>query len=291
MSKTVLNNIEEVFNNLKSDFDIDSEKIKIDLVYAFNGTGKTRISRMFADSFGNKTLCFNSMFQDEFSWNNSNSFLVLNTNSWIVKFIQDQGLENDIEKNFQLFCDNSIIASLDLKFGIVEFSAKTIDGYDDNIKISKAEESIFIWSVFYTFVDAMIYELRELQEDRSTNIFDNIEYLIIDDPVSSIDDMKILNVAIKTFELIDRMKNILVKPNILITTHHALFYNSIYNLLKREKEIKLKSYILNKKVYTYILEEKGDSPFGYHLNLVKKSKKQLTRMHLKKFILTCLGFY
>lgn len=291
MSKTVLNNIEEVFNNLKSDFDIASEKIKIDLVYAFNGTGKTRISRMFADSFENKTLCFNSMFQDEFSWNNSNSFLVLNTNSWIVKFIQDQGLENDIEKNFQLFCDNSIIASLDLKFGIVEFSAKTIDGYDDNIKISKAEESIFIWSVFYTFVDAMIYELRELQEDRSTNIFDNIEYLIIDDPVSSIDDMKILNVAIKTFELIDRMKNILVKPNILITTHHALFYNSIYNLLKREKEIKLKSYILNKKVYTYILEEKGDSPFGYHLNLVKKSKKQLTRMHLKKFILTCLGFY
>ena len=79
MSKTVLNSIEEVFNNLKSDFDIALEKIKVDLVYAFNGTGKTRISRMFSDSFGNKTLCFNSMFQDEFSWNNSNSFLVLDT--------------------------------------------------------------------------------------------------------------------------------------------------------------------------------------------------------------------
>lgn len=282
MSKTVLNNIEEVFNNLKSDFDIASEKIKVDLVYAFNGTGKTRISRMFADSFENKTLCFNSMFQDEFSWNNYNSFLVLNTNSWIVKFIQDQGLENDIKKNFQMFSDNSIIVSLDLKFGIVEFSAKTIDGYDNNIKISKAEESIFIWSVFYTFVDTMLYELKEIKEDRSTNIFDNIEYLIIDDPVSSIDDIKILNIAIKIFELINRMKEILVKPNILITTHHALFYNSIYNLLKREKEIKLKSYVLNKKVYTYILEEKGDSPFGYHLNLVKKIQEAINKDALEK---------
>lgn len=282
MSKETLNNLEEVFNNLKSNFDTSTEKIKVNLVYAFNGTGKTRISRMFTDLFEDKALCFNSMFQDEFSWNNSNSILVFNINSWIAKFIRDQGLENDIEKNFQMFCDDSIEASLDLEYGFVEFSARTIEGYDYNIKISKAEESIFIWSVFYSFVVLMIYELKENQEDRSTNIFDNIEYLIIDDPVSSIDDMKILNVAIKIFELIDRMKNVLVKPNILITTHHALFYNSIYNLLNREKEIKLKSYVLSKNGYTYLLDKKGDSPFGYHLNLIKKIKKAIDENTLEK---------
>lgn len=288
MSRVVLNNLEEVFNNLKFDFDITSEKIKFNLVYAFNGTGKTRISRMFTDLYENKALCFNSMFQDEFSWNNSNSVLSFNTNSWIAKLIRDQGLENDIEKNFQMFCDDSIIASLDLELGIVEFSAKTIDGYDDNIKISKAEESIFIWSVFYTFIDLMIYELKESQEDRSTNIFDNIEYLIIDDPVSSIDDIKILNIAIKIFELIEKMKKIKKKPNILLTTHHALFYNSMYNLLNREKGIKLKSYILNKKNYTYSLEEKGDSPFGYHLILVNKicdaiNEDEVEKIHFNMF--------
>lgn len=282
MSRVVLNNLEDVFDSLKFDFDIMSEKIKVNLVYAFNGTGKTRISRMFTDLFEDKVLCFNSMFQDEFSWNNSNSILVFNTNSWIAKFIRDQGLENDIEKNFQMFCDDSIMASLDLEIGIVEFSAKTIEDYDDNIKISKAEESIFIWSVFYTFIDLMIYELKESEEDRTTNIFDNIEYLIIDDPVSSIDDMKILNIAIKIFELIERMKGILNKPNILITTHHALFYNSIYNLLNREKNIKLKSYVLNKKDYTYSLEEKGDSPFGYHLILVKKIYEAINEDSLEK---------
>lgn len=282
MSKIILNNIDDVFNNIKINFDIVSEKIKVDLIYAFNGTGKTRISRMFTDLFEDKTLCFNSMFQDEFSWNNSNSILVFSTNSWITKFIKDQGLENDIERNFKMFCDDSVIASLDLELGIVEFSAKTMDGYDENIKISKAEESIFIWSVFYTFIDLMIYELKEKQEDRSTNIFDNIEYLIIDDPVSSIDDIKILNIAIKIFELIERMKDILIKPNILITTHHALFYNSIYNLLNREKNIKLKSYVLNKKDYTYLLEEKGDSPFGYHLILVKKIQEAIAEGSIEK---------
>lgn len=282
MSKVVLNDLGEVLNKLKSDFDPISEKIKVDLIYAFNGTGKTRISRIFTDLYEDKVLCFNSMFQDEFSWNNTEAILEVNTNSWIAKFIRDQGLENDIEKNFQVFCDNSIVATLDLEHGFVTFSAKTIEGYDENIKISKAEESIFIWSVFYSFVDLMIYELNDNQENRSTNIFDNIEYLIIDDPVSSIDDIKILNIAIKIFELIERITTLPIKLNILITTHHALFYNSIYNLLNREKHTKLKSYILNKKDYTYLLEEKGDSPFGYHLLLVKKISSAISEGSLEK---------
>lgn len=282
MSKVTLNNLDEVFNELKRDFDTTSEKIKTDLIYAFNGTGKTRISRKFTDLYKDKVLCFNSMFQDEFSWNNANSILVFNNNSWIAKFIRDQGLENDIVKNFQMFCDDSIVASLHLDFEFIRFNAKTIDGYDDNIKISKAEESIFIWSVFYTFIDLMIYELKEDQDNRSTNIFDDIEYLIIDDPVSSIDEAKILKVAIKIFELIERINELPIKPNILITTHHALFYNSIYNLLNREKYIKLKSYVLSKKNYTYSLEEKSDSPFGYHLILVNKIHSAINENSLEK---------
>lgn len=282
MNKEILNNLEEVFNKFKSNFDTQTEKIKVDLVYAFNGTGKTRISRMLTDLFENKVLCFNSMFQDEFSWDNSNSILVFNINSWIAKFIRDQGLENNIEKNFQMFCDDSIEASLDLEHGFVEFNTKTIEGYDYNIKISKAEESIFIWSVFYSFVDSMIYELKENQEDRSTDIFDNIEYLIIDDPVSSIDDIKILNIAIKIFELIERMKELSKKTNVLVTTHHALFYNSIYNLLNREKDITLNSYVLSKKNHTYLLEKKGDSPFGYHLILIDKIRTAINENSLEK---------
>lgn len=283
MSNIALKNLEEVFYEIKKDLDINTDKIKIDLLYAFNGTGKTRLSRIFTEILKNKVLCFNSMFQDEFSWDNYNSILTFNINSWIVKFIIDQGLENTIEENFKLFCDNSIEASLDLGVGLVEFRAKTIEGYDENIKISKAEESIFIWSVFYTFIDSMIYELNEKEDDRSTNIFNDIRYLIIDDPVSSIDDIKILNIAVKIFDLVERIKDIPDrKLKILITTHHALFYNSIYNLVNREKYINLKSYVLNKKDYNYLLEKKGDSPFGYHLILVNKIRNAINEQQLEK---------
>lgn len=283
MDNTQFNDIQKVFEEIKNDLDIVTNKIKVDLIYAFNGTGKTRLSRLFTELLEDKVLCFNSMFQDEFSWDNSNSILVFSKKSWIAKFIIDQGLENAIENNFQIFCDNSIEASLDLELGIVEFSAKTEDGYATSIKISKAEESIFIWSVFYTFVDSMLYELNEKREDRSTAIFDNVQYLIIDDPVSSIDDIKILNIAVKIFDLIERINNISkVRISILLTTHHALFYNSIYNLINRSSYISLKSYILNKKGYKYLLEKKGDSPFGYHLILVNKIKEAIKEENLEK---------
>lgn len=223
------------------------------------------------------------MFLDEFSWDNYNSILTISNNSWIAKFIVDQGLENAIEDNFKMFCDDSVEASFDSSMGIIEFCAKTIEGYDKNIKISKAEESIFIWSVFYTFIDLMICELKEKKEDRSTKIFDDIKYIIIDDPVSSIDDVKILNIAIKIYDLIEQINTIPGdKPSILITTHHALFYNSIYNLVNRTNYTKLKSYVLNKKDYAYRLEEKGDSPFGYHLILVKKIKEAIDNNNIEK---------
>ena len=272
MKKVQCNNLKDIYNEIYNDFNNNSEKIKIDLLYAFNGTGKTRLSRIFSKLQENKVLCFNSMFLDEFKWSNENYFLKIDNDSWILKFIQEQGLENRIEDNFQKFCGDFICPSMDLNLGIIEFSAKTLDGYENSIKISKAEESIFIWTVFYTFIDSMIYELKEEKDNRSTDVFDNIEYIIIDDPVSSIDDIKIMNIAIKLYELIERINEIKTnkKPSILITTHHALFYNTIYNLFNRTDYISFKSFVLTKKEYSYFLEKKGDSPFGYHLILIDK---------------------
>lgn len=289
MSKIMCNEIVDVYNVINKDFSTNSDKIKIDLIYAFNGTGKTRISRLFNEKLENKVLCFNSMFQDEFKWDNGNSFLIINSNSWILKFIKDQGLENAIEDNFKMFFGDSIVASLDLELGIINFSAKTIDGFEDNIKISKAEESVFIWTIFYTFIDSMIYELNENKEDRSTDIFDDIDYIIIDDPVSSVDDVKILNIAVKLFELVERINKIPNKVlNILITTHHALFYNTIYNLFNRVNYVKFKSIVFTKEKYNYFLESKGDSPFGYHLVLKNKildaiNSNSVEKIHFNMF--------
>lgn len=139
-------------------------------------------------------------------------------------------------------------------------------------------------AVFYTFIDSMIYELKEEKENRSTNIFDNVKYIVIDDPVSSIDDIKIINISIKLCDLIEKITEITAnnKLNILITTHHALFYNVIYNLLKRKNYTKLNSSILTKEKNAYCLEEKGDSPFGYHLVLVNKIQKAIDYDNIEK---------
>ena len=285
MKKIKCNNLNEIYNEINNDFNNNSEKLKIDLLYAFNGTGKTRLSRIFSKLNENKVLCFNSMFLDEFKWSNENYFLKIDNNSWILKFIQEQGLENRIEDNFKMFCGDSICPSIYLDAGIIEFSIKTLSGYENSIKISKAEESIFIWTVFYTFMDSMIYELKEEKDNRSTVVFDNMEYIIIDDPVSSIDDIKIMNIAIKLYELIERVNEIKnnKKPNILITTHHALFYNVIYNLFSRVSYMKFKSFILIKEKYNYFLEEKGDSPFGYHLVLINKINDAIKYDSIEKY--------
>lgn len=242
-------NFDEIINKINVDLNNPSEKIKLDLIYAFNGTGKTRISRFLSENNSDRCLCFNSLFQDEFIWNNNDFILNIRKNSWIVKMIYDQGLQNQIVDNFQRIYNDSIEPVFNEDCSEIYFNAKTEEGYDISIKISKAEETVFILSIFYTFLDVAILELQEDIENRSTDIFDNLEIIIIDDPVSSVDDRIILKLAILISKIIEKCifdNNQHILSKFLITTHHSLFYNSIYNLVNRNKNIKNNAYILLK---------------------------------------------
>ena len=118
--------------------------------------------------------------------------------------------------------------------------------------------------------------LIEDETTRSTQEFNNLKYIIIDDPVSSIDDTKIISIAVKLAKLIDSCEN--TEINFLITTHHALFYNVIFNTLKKE------GYILSKDGKTFRLEkQKGDSPFGYHLLLKETLKNAILQNNIEKY--------
>ena len=101
-----------------------------------------------------------------------------------------------------------------------------------NIKVSKSEESILIWSIFYSILETAIEALNtEEVENRITDEFNYLEYIVIDDPVSSIDDSRIIEIAVNLFRIINSSKN--KQLNFLITTHHALFYNVLFNSLRR----------------------------------------------------------
>lgn len=262
-------NLYDVINKIKSDLNTNSDKVKLDLIYAFNGTGKTRISRNLVEENNEQCLCFNSLFQDDFTWDNENYILIIRENSWIKNVINEQGLQKEIIENFQKIYGEEIEPVFSPNSEKIIFNAKAIDGYDSAVKISKAEETLFIWSIFYSFLSLAISELKEDVDNRSSTIFNNLKYIIIDDPVSSVDDSIIIRLSISIAQLIEECKkeNVYLDLQFLITTHHALFYNTIYNLVNRNSSIKNKSYILSKKDYEYILKEKGDTVFGYHLIL------------------------
>ena len=71
------------------------------------------------------------------------------------------------------------------------------DVRSDNVKISKGEESCFVWSVFYSLMEEVVNVLNVPEEsDRETNQFNNLEYVFIDDPVSSLDDNHLIELAV-----------------------------------------------------------------------------------------------
>ena len=278
--------IELVTDSIKNKFD-SSNNNNLSILYAFNSTGKTRMSTIIQNEHEeDEVLCYNAFTEDLFWWDNDNFVFKVNPNSWIVSFINEQGLENDIIDNYKELVNTKVEPNFNLIKGeIVFYNATGDEDAEKNIKISRAEESIFIWSIFYTILATAIDNLNSNSDDRTTECFNKLKYIIIDDPVSSIDDSRIILMAIKLCEIINEYKN--NNLSILITTHHALFYNVLFNTLSRDKKngnYKFTPLILmkNNKVYE-LKEQKKDTPIGYHLTLIDNIKKDIKNNTLQKY--------
>ncbi len=282
-----LKSVEELSQKIKSELDLNDCK-KILALYAFNATGKTRLTSEIANENENsfQSLYYSVFLEDIFSWDNKKLAFKFDINSPIINFINEQGLEGQIAENFKNIILSKIEPSFNFKEGEVFFSLASGDdrSLSSGIKISRGEESIFIWSIFYTVLEAVIELLQEKPEDRATQEFNNLEYIIIDDPVSSLDDGKIISIAIKLAELIDSYKGTGLR--FLITTHHALFYNVIINSFKRKsrnKKCKFLAYTFHKTDQGFELLKQGGSPFSYHLQLKELIQKAVNNNSVKKY--------
>lgn len=277
--------IEKLAEEIKNKFDSSKSNKKVITLYAFNATGKTRIANILGrldqdneiEDTPIKSLCYSAFLEDIFKWDNGNYILNFDKNDWMIRFIKDQGLENKIVNSFKDITNSKIEPLFDFDNGEVSFSVASGDEQNEsNIKISRGEESILIWSVFYVVLETVIDVLNEYEVDRNTQEFNNLKYIIIDDPVSSIDDTKIVSIAVMLADIINSCKNIDV--SFLITTHHALFYNIIFNSIKKE------GYILSKNDKILKLEkQKGDSPFGYHLLLKKTLENAILQNSIERY--------
>ena len=269
----------------------DSDK-KVNLIYAFNGSGKTRLSKVFKnliapkenhdneeDLTRRKILYFNAFTEDLFYWDNdilndAEPKLKIQSNSFIRWLIKDQGDEGKVIGKFHHYCDEKLMPKFDIENNQITFSfARGDDTPEENIKLSKGEESNFIWSIFHTLIEQVVAELNISEpSERTTNEFDELKYIFIDDPVSSLDENHLIQLAVDLAELVKESSNI----RFVITTHNPLFYNVLYN------ELGMKSgFVLRKNEdNTFELEEKkGDSnkSFSYHLFLKKLLEKVNTK--------------
>lgn len=265
---------------------------KVQLIYAFNGVGKTRLSRAFKELISPKNtddeseehkikvLYYNAFTEDLFYWDNDldadyDRKLKIQPNGFTDWVLKNQGQERNIVTHFQRYTSDKLTPRFNEEYNEITFS---IEGGNeeiiDNIKISRGEESCLIWCVFYSLLSQIVANLNIAEPDeRETNQFDNLQYIFIDDPVSSLDENHLIELAVNIAGLIKSSQSEL---RFIITTHNPLFYNILYNeldLKKKNKKGNACCFLLDKKDDgTFELDGKlGDSnkSFSYHHYLIQ----------------------
>lgn len=275
--------------------DLSRSEKSTQLIYAFNGTGKTRLSKEFSALIKNseeattkdKILYYNAFTEDLFYWDNdlesNQDFkLKIQPNSFIPWIIETQGQDQNIVTNFQHYTDDKLNASFDLSNNQVIFTfQRGNEDEHDQVKLSKGEESNFIWSIFYTLLELVISELKIPDpEERSTRDFDQLEYIFIDDPVSSLDENHLIEVASNLAGLIKESNKDSLGLKFIITTHNPLFYNVLHNELGNADKYRLEK--IADGTYQLIAQRK-DSPFAYHLFLSNQIAKAIEENNIQKF--------
>ena len=279
---------------------------KVQLIYAFNGSGKTRLSRAFKELIApkadtedgqqsalaqKKVLYYSAFTEDLFYWDNdlegdAEPRLKIQPNAFTQWVLDEQGQDRNVTSTFQHYTNDKLTPNFSADFSEVSFSFERGNHeHEPNIKISKGEESNFIWSVFHSLIEQMIYELNIAEAaNRSTDVFNNLEYVFVDDPVSSLDENHLIELAVNLASLIKSSQSDL---RFIVTTHSPLFYNVLFNELNGKA-----CYMLERiEDGSFSLTEKqGDSnkSFSYHLYLKHTIEQAIVENKVEKYHFTLL---
>lgn len=249
---------------------------KYHLLYAFNGTGKTRLSMDFKQvgkqEDGADTLYFNAFTEDLFSWDNDldnddQRMLLLNKRSRFFNGIQELDMENKIRPLLRRYVDFNFLIDYDYvdadgrPYWMVNFIREVmVEGTPQNreyIKISRGEENIFIWCFFLAIAELAL----DSHEDYSW-----VKFIYIDDPISSLDDHNAIAVANHLANMVKNAAHPTIRT--IMSSHHSLFFNVLCNEFKNANK-----YLLRKSSTNYSIKETNDTPFIYHVSLIQHIKK------------------
>lgn len=279
---------------------------KVQLIYAFNGAGKTRLSRAFKALIApkddtedeqpsalaqKKILYFSAFTEDLFYWDNdlggdAEPKLKIQPNAFTTWVLEEQGQDRNVTSTFQHYTNDKLTPNFSADFSEVRFSFERGNNeHEPNIKISKGEESNFIWSVFHSLIEQMISELNIAEAaNRSTDAFNKLAYVFVDDPVSSLDENHLIELAVNLASLIKSSQSDL---RFIVTTHSPLFYNVLFNELNGKACYMLERF----EDASFALSEKqGDSnkSFSYHLYLKHTIEQAIAENKVEKYHFTLL---
>lgn len=272
---------------------LNETKENIILMYAFNSTGKTRLSVAYKDytkqENGGKHVgvYYNAYSEDLFVWENDekndNENISLKINhSYLNRFHSYMDVTNVEEKlaayrpkykfRFNLYDDT--------EQGIESITFFMDEKDNTSIKISRGEERIFVWCFFLVLfeIDAWV---GEGEQDA---------HFFIDDPVSSLDEHNIFITAESIFDLIEQ--NYLEK-RVIITTHHIGLFSFLFNKLNksersgRYKKL-IKSIMLAAKGGKLELKDFKKEVFLFHLHLMQTLSKAIEEDDLNTYYFVLL---
>ncbi|WP_254185897.1 AAA family ATPase [Pantoea sp. B270] len=272
--------LRNVVTRMRDDLRPNAGGVDFLLLYAYNGTGKTRLSMEFKNAgkrlrgIARDTLYFNAFTEDLFHWDNdlandANRVLQINSDSKFFDGFKELALEEKIFSyltryssfNFRIDYDNWYITFSKLvknpKFRPGADEPETV--MQDNIKISRGEENILIWCIFLAICELVI--------DGSES-YNWVKYFYIDDPISSLDDNNAIAIGSDLAKLLRRS---IGKVKTVISSHHSLFYNVMCNELKKQEHKSYFFYSHNGNGHS--LQSTSDTPFFHHVAMLSELKK------------------
>ncbi|MBF7092108.1 AAA family ATPase [Flavobacterium sp. ALJ2] len=250
-------------------------KEKIILVYAFNATGKTRLSVEYKnitknpDDGSHTGVYYNAFSEDLFVWDNDEEHdnanikldVVLSSlNQFHSLLLDTEILEETLALYHPRYKFNlNLYEDADREKGIHSVTFYLDDENNNPIKISRGEERIFIWCFFVA-----LFETDSWTGGQDAHFF-------IDDPVSSMDDHNIFLTAESITKLID---DTFPKKQIIVTTHHIGLFSILFDRLsKGEKSDKYKKnskfFMLKKQKNELELKPFNKEVFLFHLHLLQ----------------------
>lgn len=275
----------QAFNDLPSlarQLRVDLQQKRFILLYAYNGTGKTRLSTEFknlgkivdvnGEIASQDTLYFNAFTEDLFTWDNDlendlERVLELNTDSKFFDGLRDFSMEVKIGKLLERYTDYNFRIMYDrrkaavppettetvLPPAVVFFRERNSNGAPIPIKVSRGEESLFIWCFFLAIMELAI---------SGEEAYKWVKFIYIDDPISSLDEQNAVAVAVQLCSMIKDDAN---QHKTIVSSHHPLFFNVVYNELHRIKGNRF--YFLGRLPATgsYSLADTSDTPFFHHV--------------------------